>query len=112
DHSIGLGIIDHDLDPDLRQEVHRVPGAAVDLRIALLSRVAFSLGDRHALYADAPQCFAHVVEPEWFDDGDDQLPRLFPVGRLTTTADVTRGFPTRVLISMRNAHIIGALPKD
>ena len=45
------GIIDHNLDPDLRQEIRR---AAMDLGVTPLAAVA----------ADTPQRFAHVVELE------------------------------------------------
>src|SRR5262245_11421130 len=81
DDPLGLGIIDHELDSDLRQQINRVFGAAIDLRVALLAAVAFGFDNRNALQADAPECFAHVVELEWLDDGNDQLHRPRLVGR-------------------------------
>src|ERR1700716_3776885 len=37
-----------DLDPELRQEVHDIFGAAVDFGVTLLAAVALDLGYRHA----------------------------------------------------------------
>ena len=46
---------DCDLDPQFRQEVHDIFGAAIDLGMALLPSVAFYLSDGHALDAGARQ---------------------------------------------------------
>ena len=70
---VGLFLGDGDLDADLRQEVHRVFGAAIDFGVALLPAVAFDLGDGHALDADAEQGVADLLELERLDDGNDQL---------------------------------------
>ena len=43
---------DRDLDPQLGQEIHRVFGAAINFRVALLPAVAFDLGHGHAVDAE------------------------------------------------------------
>jgi len=82
-------------DSDLRQQIHRVFGAAIDLGVALLAAVAFGFDNSHALQADAPERFAHVVELEWLDDGDDQLHRPRSGWAATKTDGVKRDFLTR-----------------
>ncbi len=67
------------LDTQLGEEVHGVFGAAVDLHVTLLPPEALDLGDSHAGNADPGEGFAHLVEFEWFDDGDYQL-HGFPSG--------------------------------
>ena len=48
-----LVVVDGDVEPHLRQEIHGVFGAAVDFGVALLAAVTLDLGDGHALHADA-----------------------------------------------------------
>ena len=69
---------DDDIDFDFRQEVHGVLGAAIDLGVALLSAIAFDLGNGHALEAERGQRFAHLVELERFDDCTDQVHVVSP----------------------------------
>src|SRR6185312_11872848 len=83
DHLVGLVGGDRDLDLDLRQEAHRVFGATIDFRVALLAPVALDLGDSQSLHAERGQGVTDLVELEGFDDGHDDLhgvdPRLKPV---------------------------------
>src|SRR5262249_12166317 len=73
DHALLLFARDRDLDPHLRQEVHDVLGAAIDLGVAFLAAVTFDLGYRHAADAEAVERLADVVELERLDDRDDEL---------------------------------------
>src|SRR6476619_7557180 len=51
DHGIGLLIGDGDFQLDLRQEIHDVLGAAIQLGVALLATEALDLGDGDAGHA-------------------------------------------------------------
>src|SRR5690606_2802653 len=62
-----------DFELHLGQHVGRVFGPAVNLRLALLPAEALDLGDRHPGDTDRAEGFAHLVELEWFDDGNDEL---------------------------------------
>ena len=68
------------LDLHLRQEGHRVFGAAIDFGMALLTPVALDLGDGHPVHPDRGQSVADLVELEWLDDRHDDFhgfnPRL------------------------------------
>src|SRR5690606_16616736 len=61
------------LDLELGQEVDDVFGAAVQLGMALLPAEALDLGDGQARHAGIAEGFAHLVELERPDDGDDQF---------------------------------------
>src|SRR5438034_913127 len=74
-HLVGQVIGDHDLDLDLRQEVHRVLAAAVQFGVALLAAKSTDLGYRHAHDADAGERFLDVVELERLDDRLDLFHR-------------------------------------
>src|SRR6201981_2872677 len=60
----------------LRQEIHHVLGAAIQLSMALLTAKPFGLGHRDPLDADFVEGFLHFVELEGFDDRLDLLHRL------------------------------------
>src|SRR5438105_4743872 len=62
-----------DLDLDLREEVHGVLAAPVQLRVALLPAETAHLGDGHADHADAGERFLDVVQLERLDDRLDFL---------------------------------------
>jgi hypothetical protein len=62
-----------DFDLDLRQEIHRVLRAAVDLRMPLLSPVTLDFAHRHSLYAKRRQRFSHLIKLEWLDDRRDKF---------------------------------------
>src|ERR1700716_742890 len=62
-----------DFDLDLRQETHRVFGAAVDFRMALLAPISFDLRDGHPVHAGRGQSVSDLVELEWLDDGHDDF---------------------------------------
>src|SRR5580692_11931007 len=81
-----------DLDADLRQEVHRIFGAAIDLGMALLPAIALDLGDGHAVHADGQQRVAYVFELERLDDRYDELHGRI-LGRFLGT------FPRRLVAS-------------
>src|ERR1700730_11213707 len=84
---------DSDLDPELRQEVHDIFGAAVDFGVTLLAAVALDLGYRHAMDADRRQCLAHLVQLEWFDNGNNEfhVRPLFPKFRTSVAPWVGAG---------------------
>ena len=58
---------------DLRQQIHRVFGAPVQLGVTFLAAETTDFGDRHALHASLGQRFAHGVETERLDDGDEHF---------------------------------------
>ena len=69
-HQVGR---DRDLDLELRQEAHRVLGAAVDLGMSLLAPVALHFRDGQAVHAQAGERVAHLLELERLDDGHDDF---------------------------------------
>ena len=78
---------DRDLDFNFRQEIYGVFAAPIDLGVALLTAIAFDLGDRHALDADGTERFLHFIQFERFDNsGDEFHKRIKGVGFLV---DVT-----------------------
>src|SRR5258706_13852417 len=64
---------DGNFDSELRQKIHDIFGAAIDLGVALLAAVALDLGDGHAGDPDRGECLAHLVKFEWFDNGNNEL---------------------------------------
>ena len=89
DHAFGVVGGDGDLDLDLRQEVHRVFGAAIDLGVALLAAVAFHFGDGEAADAELRERIANRVELEWLDDRNNELHDFIP--RDTGAHDTGKG---------------------
>src|SRR5262249_16661234 len=75
DHLAGIGIGDHNVDPELGYEIHNILRATIDFGMALLASKALDRGNGHALYAQAAQRLAHFLELEWLDDGDHELHR-------------------------------------
>src|SRR6185437_10261886 len=71
-----------DLHLDLGEEAHRIFGATVDFGVALLTPVAFHLGNGQSLHAEGGQSVTDLVELERFDYGHDDFhgfdPRLSP----------------------------------
>src|SRR5437879_7434136 len=63
----------HDLDLDLRQEVHDIFGAAVEFRVALLATEAFHLCHRQPCDSDFCEGLANFVELERLHHGFDFL---------------------------------------
>src|ERR1700733_4559863 len=63
----------HDLDLHLRQEIHMIFCATVDLSLSLLSAKSLHFRDRETLYAEWRKCLADIVKLEGLDDGHDQL---------------------------------------
>src|SRR5712671_1431242 len=64
---------DGDFDSKLRQKIHDIFGAAVDLGVAFLAAVTLDLGHGHPADADRGECLAHLVKFEWFDNGNNEL---------------------------------------
>ena len=79
-HLIELLAGDGDFEAQLGKKIHRVFGAAINLRVPLLPSVAFHLGHGHAVYADAGKGVAHFIELEGLYDGDDELHGLASPG--------------------------------
>src|SRR6266404_8492852 len=69
-----------DLDLDLREEVHRVLAAAIQLGVSFLAAEAAHLGHGHADHADAGERLLDVVQLERLDDRFDLLHRGPPEG--------------------------------
>ena len=70
----------HDFHLDLREEVHRVLAAAIELGVALLTAEAPHLGHGHPDDPDAGEGLLHVVELERLDDGFDLFHVALPAG--------------------------------
>src|SRR2546426_8898023 len=68
---VGQAVRYHHLDLDLRQEVHGVLAASIQLGMALLATEPSDLRYRHADDADARQRLLDVVELERLDDSLD-----------------------------------------
>src|SRR5438093_8546746 len=75
DHLLGLLVVHQDLDTHLRNEVHLVLRAAVDLLVPALAAEPPDLGDRHALDPGVLQRFLHVLQLERLDDCGDKSHR-------------------------------------
>src|SRR6266403_5461206 len=69
-----------DLDLDLREEVHRVLAAAIQLGVSFLAAEAAHLGHGHADHADAGERLLDVVQLERLDDRLDLLHHGPPEG--------------------------------
>nr|GEU28634.1 hypothetical protein [Tanacetum cinerariifolium] len=69
DRLLDDGVIDRRFDLGLREEVHHVFGATVQLGVALLAAEAFDFGHRDALHIDCRQCLAYLIELERLDNG-------------------------------------------
>ena len=68
-----LIVVDHDLDPDLGNEVHRVFRAAVDLGLPLLAPETLDLARCQTLHPQAGERFADLLELERLDHRHDEL---------------------------------------
>ncbi|MNT32248.1 hypothetical protein D3C72_1681180 [compost metagenome] len=71
DDGLRVFVRQHHFDLYLRQEVHDVFGAAIQLGVALLSTEALCFRDGNALQADFLKGFLHFVELEGFYDRFD-----------------------------------------
>src|SRR3972149_5414409 len=80
EHALEHVGVDRRFDLHLRQEVHHVFGAAVELGVPFLPAAALYLGDGDALNADSREGFAHLVELEGLDDCSYQF-HVFPLLR-------------------------------
>src|SRR4051794_5733485 len=70
-----------DLDLDLGQEAHRVFGAAIDFRVALLPAISLDFRHRETVNADGGQSVPDFFEFEWLDDRhNDFHGSLSPLG--------------------------------
>src|SRR5882724_95537 len=78
-----------DLDLDLREEVHRVLAAAIQLGVSFLAAEAAHLGHGHADHADAGERLLDVVQLERLDDRLDLLHQVLPIADVRAT-DVPR----------------------
>src|SRR4029450_7980871 len=88
DHPIDITVVDEDLDPDLWNEVDRVLGAPVDLRVPALTAEPLDVGDREALHPEVLDGVLHVVDLERLDDAHDELHEssILPTSRALTRA--------------------------
>src|SRR5581483_5911894 len=94
---------DCDLDLDLGQEAHRVFGAAIDFRVALLPAISLDFRHRESVNADGGQGVPDFFQLEWLDDRHNNFhgsyPRLGPAldatGRSRLRFTTRRDFTTR-----------------
>jgi len=97
DRLVDLVGCDRHFDLDFRQEAHRVFGAAINFRVALLTPVALDLGHGHPVHADPGQRVADLVELERLDDGHDDFhgfsPRLGPPCARRVMGSLACAFP-------------------
>src|ERR1700694_362912 len=77
---------DGDFDPQLRQKIHDIFGAAIDVGMALLAAVTLALGHGHAGNPDRGEGLAHLVKLEWFDNGDNELHGQAFISRISGNA--------------------------
>ena len=85
DRGVGGVVVDDHLQPDLRNEVHRVPGAAVDLGVAVLASVPPDLADRESVDTSLPQCCLDVVDHERFHDRGESFMSCTPFAVVDST---------------------------
>src|SRR5882757_7171959 len=69
---------DSDLDLDLGQEAHRVFGAAIDFRMALLPAIPFDFRHRKTMNANGGQGVPDFFEFEWLDDRHNNFHGSYP----------------------------------
>src|SRR3954462_4795085 len=67
-----------DLDLDLGQEAHRVIGAAIDFRMALLPAISLHFRHRETVHANGGQGVTDFFELEWLDDRHNDFHGLIP----------------------------------
>src|SRR4026207_717076 len=70
-HLVHQRVGNHDLHLDLREEVHRVFAASVQLRVSFLTAESAHLGYRHSDDSDSCEGLFDVVELERLDDRPD-----------------------------------------
>src|SRR5664280_1789733 len=61
-HLLHPGVVDEDLEPDLRHELDLVLGSPVDLGVASLATEALGLGQGQAVDPEGLQTLLHIVE--------------------------------------------------
>jgi hypothetical protein len=71
DGPVSKGAFNGNLDFDLRYEAHSIFSTPVEFRMTALAAMAFDFGDSDALDAESPQCLAHLLQFEWFDNGNN-----------------------------------------
>src|SRR5579871_4433881 len=69
---------DSDFDLDLGQEAHRVFGAAIDFRMALLPAVSLDFRHRETVNANGGQGVTDFFELEWLDDRHNNFHGSYP----------------------------------
>ena len=72
-------VADRDLQFQLGDHVGGIFGTAINFGLALLAAEALDFGHGHARDAQAGKGFAHLVEPEGFDNGNDEF-HYAPIG--------------------------------
>ena len=70
---------DRHFDLELRQQAHRIFGAAVDFGVALLTPESLDFGHGQPVHADRGERVADLVELERLDDGHDDFHGLSPI---------------------------------
>src|SRR5579859_657371 len=85
---------DRDLDPQFREKIHHIFGAAIDFGVALLAAVTLDLGDGHAVHADGGQRLPDLVQLERFDNGDNELHVQAFISRIEKVSQAVKGSGT------------------
>src|ERR1700682_2962061 len=94
---------DSDFDSELRQKIHDIFRAAVDLGVALLAAVPLDLGHGHAGDSDRGERLAHLVKFEWFDNGNNELHGQAFIPRIPV-APVALGFALHASLASFGAN--------
>ncbi len=101
DDVLAVDVVDQHLQPDLRDEVHGVLRAAVDLAVAALPAVAAGLAHRHARDPEGLQGLLDLVQLVRLDDRGDEFHADAPcVG----DADGAECVPTGGRVAVVHAH--------
>jgi hypothetical protein len=79
-HLFDLGVLDEDLEPDLRHELDLVLGTPVNLGVASLAPEALGLGQGQTVDPESLQSLLHLVELERLQHRYDQLHFEFLLG--------------------------------
>src|SRR5690349_13709399 len=98
DDAAGVEVVDEHLDPHLRDEIHGVLRAAVDLAVSPLPAVPAGLADGHAGDAVGLEGLLHLVELVRLDDRRDELhadaPSLVAASESTDSSGAVRAAMT------------------
>jgi hypothetical protein len=79
DRGLDEGIIDGDLELELRQQARLILGAAIELGVPLLPAAAADVGDRHQVNVALVERRLHRLELFGADDGHHHFHGRYPL---------------------------------